>query len=272
MPSISEYQRPTELPVALELLQRTSPRTVALAGGTWLVPRLGNQVPADAVVDLGGLGLAGIERDPDTLRLGAMTTLAAVAQDPLCRDLADGILVETARRDASLNVRNAATVGGTLVVCPVDSEFPLALLALGADLTVHADRPTLVSLQAFLQDPAGILEKVRGLITQIHIPLAMHTAGAVARVSRTPGDHSIVAAVAVITEDADAIRVALGGVASRPLLICVGQEQDAAEAVAAAIAAGELHADFRGSAGYRREMGVLMAQRALEQALALYRQ
>lgn len=266
MPTLDEYHRPTDLSAAIALLKRVSPRTVPMAGGTWLNPRLGKEVQATAVVDLSGLGLAGIERDPDTLRVGPMTTLADVAEDETCQMLANGILATTARREAVVNVRNAATVGGTVVVAPPDSEFILALLALDAHLVVQSDRVRSWSLARFLEDRAAALDG--GLVTQIQIHLPLHAAGGLAHVTRTPFDHPIVAAVAVIAEDADARRIALGGVVVGPLLVTFGRLAEAEGAVAKAIDSAEPWADFRGTAEYRREMGALMARRALEQAVA----
>ena len=273
MPILNEFHKPTDLSAALALLKRKSPRTVPLAGGTWLNPRIGKEVSAEAVVDLSGLGLDQIERDADTLRLGAMATLAAVTENETCRSLANGILAQTARRDATVNVRNAATVGGTIVVAPVDSELILALLALAAELSVQSEEITTWSLYQFLADPVAALNG--GLVTQVRIHLPLRAAGGLARVARTPSDHPIVAAVAVIAEDADAMRVALGSVARRPLLVELDPAmRDASsrleaveEAVAQVLATAEPYADFRGTADYRRAMGALMAKRALEQAV-----
>ena len=104
-------------------------------------------------------------------------------------------------------------------------------------------------------------------MTQVQIDLPLHAAGGLAHITRTPFDHPIVAAVAVIAEDADARRIALGGVASRPLLVTFERMADAEGVVARAIDAAEPYGDFRGTAEYRREMGALLARRALEQAV-----
>jgi CO/xanthine dehydrogenase FAD-binding subunit len=220
-------------------------------------------------VDLSELGLGQIERDTNTLRLGAMTTLAAVTKDESCRSLANGILAQTARQDATINVRNAATVGGTVVVAPADSEFLLALLALGAKLntlapSVPSKEATTWSMHQFLSHPVAALNDE--LVIQIQIHLPVHASGGLARVARTPSDHPIVAAVAVIAADTD-VRIALSGVARRPLLVEFNQPEAAEEAVAQSVAAADTWADFRGTADYRRAMGALMAKRALEQAL-----
>ncbi|OQY25222.1 MAG: hypothetical protein B6I34_02495 [Anaerolineaceae bacterium 4572_32.1] len=271
MPRLNEFHKPTDIPAALALLVRKTPRTVPLAGGTWLNPRIGKEVAdcsnpaAEAVVDLSGLGLDQIERDANTLLLGAMATLAAVTEDETCRSLAKGILAQTARRDATINVRNAATVGGTVVVAPADSEFILALLALGTKVSVYSDEMTAWPLHQFLANPAAALDG--GLVTQVRIPLPARAVGGLARIARTPSDHPIVAAVAVIAEEPGAMRIALSGVGPHPLLVEFDQAEAAEEAVAQAAADAEPWADFRGTAGYRRAMGALMAKRAFEMAL-----
>lgn len=265
MPILTEFHEPADLPAALALLRRKHPRTVPIAGGTWLTPRLGKLVQAEAVVDLSRLGLDSIEHSAEALGLGAMATLGDVAKDETCARLANGLLAQTARRDAVVNVRNAATVGGTLVVAPPDSEFILALLALGAEVSVQSAQVKPWPLDRFLADPAAALDG--GLVTRVRIPLPRRAGGGLARVARTGSDHPIVSAVAAVVElEAKRVaRIALGGVARRPLLVELDR-LEAGEAVAQAIAAAETCADFRGTAEYRREMGRVLARRALEQA------
>ncbi len=266
MPILTEFHKPADLPAALALLKRKTPRTVPLAGGTWLNPRLGQAVSADAVVDLSKLGLNKIELNTNTLRLGAMATLADVMQDETCRLLANGVLAQTAQQDATVNVRNAATVGGTIVVAPVDSEFILAMLALAAEAVTHSEEMVItIPLFQLVADPAAAIED--GLVTQVKIALSQRVAGGLARVARTPADHPIVAAVAVVAENPGIVRIAIGGASNKHLLVEAAQAETAKESVAQAIAAAGPCADFRGSAEYRREMGAMMAQRALAQAI-----
>ncbi len=275
MPALKEFHRPTDLSDALALLKRKNPLTVPLAGGTWLTPRLGKE--AEAVVDLSGLGLDQIERDKNVLCLGAMATLEAVTKDETCRSLANGILAQTARQDATVNVRNAATVGGTIVVAPTGSEFLLALLALGAKLqtlapSVPSKKATTWSMHQFLSHLVAALNDELVIQAQIRLP-ARATSG-VAHVARTPSDHPIVAAVAVIAKKPDSMRIALSGIdPHHPLLVEFDQPEAAEETVARTLdaACGLTDADpctdFRGTADYRRAMGALMAKRAFEQAL-----
>ena len=266
MPSIEEYHSPTELPVALSLLQRRHPRTVPLAGGTWLVPRIGREVEAQAVVDLRHLGLDELTVEANTLQVGAMTTLAAIIKDPTCQTVANGILASTARRDAALNVRNAATVGGTIMVCPVDGVFNLALLALAATLELQSNTVERYTLADFLTKPAA--RPTTGILSQIQIKLDAAIRGGLSFLGRTPGDHPIVAAVAALSTKSLAGRIAIGGVAERPLLVAFDELDQAQAAVDEAIAAAPPYASFSGTAEYRSQMGTLMAERALQQAVA----
>lgn len=85
---------------------------------------------------LGGLAdLKGIERQGDTLRLGAGVTIEAL------RAAIAGLhpaFAEMLRRFASLQVRNAATIGGNIANGSPIGDGPPALIALGA--TLHLRR------------------------------------------------------------------------------------------------------------------------------------
>jgi CO/xanthine dehydrogenase FAD-binding subunit len=260
--------KPQVLSEALDLLRQ--PRAVPMAGGTWLVPRLQRGMPGslagtvETVVDLSTLGLNTIQLDEqEGLELGATATLAAVAAHDGCRHLAGGILAEAARRTAPPNVRNAATVGGTIVRAEPESELLLALLALAALVVIDDGQPRPLPLSDLLPGPRAAIG--RGLILKVHIPpLDSTVGGGLARVARTPADYPIVAAAAV--GDGHTARIALGGVAPAPLLLRLGSPAELDQAIATALADVDTPADFRGSAGYRRAMAPILAHRALARA------
>src|SRR5262249_38062622 len=81
-----------------------------LAGGTDLVATMNirGERP-ERVVWIGGLGLDGVHTDGDVLRIGAGTTLASIATDPLVRENATA-LAAAATKVAGPAVRNLATV------------------------------------------------------------------------------------------------------------------------------------------------------------------
>lgn len=280
MPRVSEYHRPETVAEALTLLARPGVVSAPLAGGTSLVPCL---VSADntveAVVDLGRLGLDFIERKGETLRLGATATLADVAENPLCRSVAGGLLSRAARLNAGVNVRNAATVGGLVVAGDPASEWLLALLALDAGVVFQsaAAGADSLSLEAFLRAPAGAL--AGSLLTEVRCVVPDGRLGAgLARLGRTLHDRPIVAAAAVVVRQGDVaarLGLAMSGVAGTPLRLSGVEESLVGrpftdEVLAETLAGlGEQLSppdDFRGSAEYRRAMAPILARRALLEA------
>jgi len=103
-----------------------------LGGGTIVMPEInyGRLRPARALV-LARAGLAGIRRDAETLTIGAMTTVAELADAP-------EPLATVAHAVADYEVRGQATLGGNLCA-PPGGEFPRgdlqgALIALAAQV------------------------------------------------------------------------------------------------------------------------------------------
>lgn len=275
MSATLEYLRPQTLDEALALLRRPGVRTVPLAGGTWLVPRLRRDVdvpdplsePVDAVVDLADLGLDGIELTGEPgngwLTLGATTTLSQIAADPACQQIAGGILAQAARRAFPVNQRNAATVAGQMLDVGGQPELLLALLALASQAVIAGAQPRTLPIAALLDDPAGQLGA--GLVTAVIVPWpAAAAGGGLAIVARTPTDRPIVAAAAVV--DGREQRLAVGGAATRPSLITLAAGDNADAALEAALEDGEPLSDWQGSRAYRREMAQVLSRRALAQA------
>lgn len=244
MALLQEYTRPGSVDEALALLAQNQGRLVPLAGGTLLVGQLETRALADVdgVVDLRDCGLDAIREDGGTVHVGSMCTLAVVAEHPIPRELADGLIVRAARGEGPVNLCNAATVGGVIACAEYDSEFYAALLALNADViarTLHGIERT-VPLAAF--DATGML------ITGVSIALGKLRGGA-ARVARTPSDRPIVAAYAVAEDgSSQEARVALCGVGVRPVL------------AGAPLMPPD---DFKGGSEYRRAMADVVTRRAL---------
>ena len=249
MAILQEYYRPGSVGEALDLLSTNQGRLVPLAGGTQLVGQLEMRALTgiDGVVDLRDAGLDTIREADGVLHVGAMCTLAGVTAHPALRALADGLLVRAARGEGPLNLRNAATVGGVIACAEHDSEFYAALLALDAAVTVREKDGTERMLPLAEFDVAG------RLIIEIMLPVGPLRGGA-ARVARTPSDRPIVAALAVrdpAAQDSGGVRVALCGVAPRPVL--EGSSLDPPD-------------DFKASAAYRLAMAEIVAQRARSEA------
>jgi putative selenate reductase FAD-binding subunit len=252
---IIEYNRPDQLEQALTLLQRQSPRTLPLGGGTWL-----NQPGEEpvAVVDLQGLSLDQVQRQGQSLHLGAALRLQSLLEQVDSSGLGlPAALGAAIRHEATYNLRQAATIAGTLVAASGKSPFTTALLALEAVLhLLPGDQDLGLGDLLPLRE-----ERLRGrLITRVTIPLQARLA--YEYVARTPADQPIVCA-ALAAWPSGRVRLALGGFGAAPLLAFDGTESGGIEI--AAQSAYSQAGDSLASAGYRREMAGVLALKCLEQ-------
>ncbi len=235
MSRVAGYHRPTSLDQALALLDAPGPPRVLLAGGT--VVNAAPGIDPIEVVDLQAVGLSGIVENGDGLRIGATTTLQELADEPLLpRTLAD-----LARRELPSTLRSLATVGGTIATGDPQSELLAGLLVHEAVVTIVGESG---EANRVLADVLA-MDSIPGIITAVSIETEGATA--VARTGRTPGDRSIVAAVARKAGDLPP-RLALCGVAATPVLVDDLSTLDPPD-------------DFRGSAQYRRHLARVLSDR-----------
>ncbi|MFQ5943437.1 MAG: FAD binding domain-containing protein [Anaerolineales bacterium] len=228
------YHRPQTLEAALELLKQGVP----LAGGTRLTPSLRG---VGALVDLQDLGLDRINSTDGTLIFGGTATLQGLIDSdlPLPEDL-----VRATRLEAGWNIRNKATIAGTIVTGDGRSPLLTTLLALGVELefTPGAVRVSLDEVLARGDDrTAG------KLITTIRAAKSNHLR--YAQVARSPADRPMICVA--VDQTGSTARVALGGFGSHPLLIVASEVQEAADLARALYAdAGDqwASAEYRSSA------------------------
>ena len=243
---ITAYHRPINLPEALELLKR--PDTLPLGGGT-LLSKL-NSAPVEAV-DLQALGLNTIHKKGNNLEIGATLSLQALLES----EHAPNALKAAVKLEAPLNIRNAATVGGTLVVTDGRSPFTTLLLAMDAKLNLQPNREE-IEIGNFLPLRG---EQLRGkLITKITLPLNAKLA--FETVARTPADKPIVCA-ALTQWPSGRTRLALGGYGKTPLLAMDGTESEGLQE--AARNAFHEATDEWASAEYRADVATTLAKRCL---------
>lgn len=255
---ITAYHRPQTLDEALALL--TQPNTLPLGGGTLLSKPTTDSVQA---VDLQALGLDTLTKSgngPSTgsgqrLELGATLTLQALLESEHCPEALRAAL----KLEAPLNIRNAATVAGTLVACDGRSTLAAVLLALDAKITVQGKQKgeETVNIGDFLP----LREQVRGkLITKVAIPLNVKLA--FDYVSKTPADKPLVCAT-LAQWNSGRTRLALGGYGKSPMLGMDGTEAEGLESAAR----NTFHeaADEYASAEYRMDVAATLAKRCLEE-------
>jgi len=268
---ITEYHRPQTLEEALTLLAR--PNTYPLGGGTLLNRP---SVERFSVVDLQALGLNKINKsgnNPSTpfvprttaarrcetagsgqrLEIGATATLQAL----LDSEHIPPALQETIRLETTYNLRQVATVAGTLVSADGRSPFATVMLALDAKCTVFSNQYSVISLGDLL--PLRTETLLGKLITKIEIPLNVKLA--FETVARTPRDKPIVCA-ALAQWPSGRTRLVIGGWGKSPTLAMDGSEASGVEA--SARNAAQDAADEWASAEYRSDVAATLAKRCLE--------
>jgi CO/xanthine dehydrogenase FAD-binding subunit len=244
---IIDYIRPQTLDQVLTLLAQ--PNTLPLGGGTLLSHPQSASVKA---VDLQALGLNTLHKKGNHLEIGATVTLQQLLENEHISEA----LKPALKLEAPLNIRNVATVAGTLVVADGRSTFATVMLALDAKLTVQPDDNE-IEIGSFL--PLRN-DNLRGkLITRITIPLNANLA--FESVARTPADKPIVCA-ALAGWPSGRTRLALGGYGKTPLLAMDGTESEGIETAAR----NTFHeaTDEWASAEYRMDVAATLAKRCLD--------
>ncbi len=273
---LSNYHLPRTLDEAMSLKAENAD-TRYLAGGTDLLVRMKNGVEdVRSLISLRSLPeLAAITAN-GAVSIGSMATLTDVLEHPALGERYP-VLVEAVRRIGSVQIRNAATLGGNLASAAPCADSAPALLVLEAKVRIAGrdayrelplgelftgPRETCLGpeevLTAVLLDPPR--PRARGIFlkkTRVHVDLAL-------------------ASVAVLVElDADRktcshVRIAAGSVAPTPLRLpqvetllsgkritpeLVARARELARDAVAPIS------DLRASADYRRHLtGALLAR------------
>ena len=244
---IVEYHRPETLQSAVELLSRKNPHTVPLGGGTHLSHYRGDPI---AVVDLRRLDLGKIERVDGGLRIGSTVTLQTLMDS----DETPAMFKEVLRFEANYNLRQSATIAGTVVTGDGQSAFLSALLALDARVVLQPGGQK-EGVSDWLAHRATRNEGV--LITGFEVPYDVVVKYDF--VGRSPQDLPIVSVC--VAEWADGrMRVILGGEAVYPILAMDSKDMGVVE-LSIKIACSQLLTSQ--NSDYILETGKTLARRLL---------
>jgi carbon-monoxide dehydrogenase medium subunit len=268
---------PASLEEALALRSEHGDEATVLAGGTFLgiLMNQGFLTPT-AFLSLGRVaGLEGIRVTDGQLRLGAMTTHAAVERSEAVR-AAWPVLARAFGLVASPRVRNQATVGGVLADADYASDPPAVLAALDARVVLRsAGGERTVSIEELILGYYETCIEPDELLVEVLVPPAPERAVYRKFRSRSTEDRPCVAVAA--TRDRGRVRVVVGAVAEVPQQfpdVCALADDRALEpelrdeiARRYAERVGAM-SDSRGSAAYRRRVTAVEVRRALEEIAA----
>jgi carbon-monoxide dehydrogenase medium subunit len=167
-----DYATATSVTEAVTYLE-AHPDARVLAGGTGLIPALSRgRLAATALIDLQHIpGLAAVTPlDAGGVRIGALATLAEIAGNPdICASYP--VLAEAIASAADPQIRNRATIGGSLVLDRRGGDVAAALLALAAVINVTGptgDRT--VAIDTLLGGQEAVRLGQADIVTSIDLP------------------------------------------------------------------------------------------------------
>jgi carbon-monoxide dehydrogenase medium subunit len=248
IPATVDYVRAGTIEEALDAL--AAPDTKLLAGGQSLLPAMKLRIARpSAVVDIGALGLDGIEERDGQLVIGATTTWGELERSSTRPALR--AIVDCAVGIGDLQVRNLGTIGGSLAHADPAADMPAVTIALGARLTVRSKTgertidASELALGPFMTSLAD-----GELITEVVIPVPDEGSGSAYVAVEHPASGFALAGAAVFVAGDGTRRVGVTGVAAAPFLLD-GELDDA-----------ELFGDRFAPVEYRRELARIMVDRA----------
>lgn len=270
-PAAFDYLRAADASEAAHWLQREGDAARILAGGQSLMAVLNMRLATPALlVDISrSEPLARVEVGNGWLRVGAAATQAAIEWRPgLAQELP--LLALAFPHISHFQIRNRGTVCGSIAHADPSAELPLCLLALQGEVLLRSARGARrVAAADFFTGMLSTARAADELIEAVRFPLAKPGQGhGFTEFSRRHGDFAICAVAAVA--DQRGLRVAIGGVADRPVardlpLLDGSALDDALNEFAWALDARD---DPHISAATRRHLVRRLGRQAVAQALA----
>ncbi|HZH83004.1 MAG TPA: xanthine dehydrogenase family protein subunit M, partial [Phototrophicaceae bacterium] len=272
--------QPRSVSEAVAMLARYGDDARPLGGGTTLVILMKQRaLYYPYLVDLQTIpGLAEIKVESDGVRIGALVTHRSLECSPMIR-ASFPALADAFGQIGNIRIRQTASIGGNLAHADYRLDPPPALLVLGAEISLFgANGARTVPLSQFFQGLYETALKPAELLIDIKVPFMPENSRAVyLRYSTLSANDWPCLGVAAFLSKANGrcreLRVALGGLASTPVLVdgldfVNDQTLDSAvierllDAVDQQIAP---FADLRGSEWYKRRMARLFVKKAVEQ-------
>ncbi|MBI3892161.1 MAG: FAD binding domain-containing protein [Candidatus Wallbacteria bacterium] len=272
--NLKEFYYPTTVPEALAILERFDSKAAVVAGGTTLGRT--DDAKIEAMIDITRMGLSFIKEDKVSLRLGATTPLQTLAKTRKLQSFAGGLIASAAAAQPSKQLRNAMTLGGSIVISTPWSDMPPALLTLDAQMILVGKIDRVIPAEEFLFEPKYRLLGRSEILTEVRI--SRELAGwrsQYAVFSRTRTDPAMAIASVALRDDGDTCvgaRVVLGGI-TRKASRCPAAEKKLVgkklgpshftAAAKAALAGIDVVADWRASREYRLHVAEVLMRRTL---------
>jgi carbon-monoxide dehydrogenase medium subunit len=276
-----EYEAPTTVAQAVDLLAEHGDEASVLAGGQSLIPLLALRLARPAVlIDINGIAeLSGVSTADGWVTIGAVTREYVAEESGTVADDVP-LLAAALPMIGHEAIRSRGTVGGSLAHADPAAELPAVARALDAEFVVRGPSGTRVIPAA--QWFEGYLTTSRlpeELLLEVRFPSAKQDTGvSFHEVARRHGDFAIVGLATSLVLSGGVIsdaRLALTGVSDVPVRAAAAEDLLAGERPSAELfeeaarrATGDLDppADLHGSSDYRKTVAAAVVRRGLRAA------
>ena len=282
IPAAFDYIVPDSLEAAAASLAEAGDNAKVMAGGHSLLPMMKLRLAQPGVViDLKRLdSLRRIQVDGGTLRIGALVTHHQVETSSAVNDNC-ALLAKVAGSIGDPQVRNRGTIGGSVVHADPAADWPAALLAAGAELTLTSSGGSRsVAAGDFFLGPLTSAIEANEILTGVSVPVAAAgTRAAYRKVKQKASGFAIVGIAVCLQTDGDIctdIGIGVTGLAGTPFRATAVEDQlrgkalsaDAVAAAAAGVADGvDALDDIHASGEFRAHLARLNTARAIQDAL-----
>ncbi|WP_431899005.1 FAD binding domain-containing protein [Nonomuraea sp. bgisy101] len=212
-PAPFAYHAPTCTEDAVALLAEHGDQARLLAGGQTLMPLMASRkVRGGHLIDLNRVPELSFVSRTDRLRIGALTRLRQLENDPVVRTAAP-LLSRATALAGPVQVRNRATVGGALAYADPAAELPAVAVALGARVELRGSGVRSVPAEDFFLGAHQTALSGAEVLAAVEFPPS-DSACAIEKIFPRPG-LALAGAVAVL--GGDTCRLVLFGVAPTPV-------------------------------------------------------
>ncbi len=266
-----DYIRAESVDEAVALLAEHGEAGRVLAGGQSLMAMLNLRlIEPEVLIDISRLTELDTIREVDgQIEVGAAVTQnKLLAWPPIAEKLP--LLAKMLPHVGHFQTRNRGTVCGSIAHADPSSELPLALAVLGGEVVLRSRRGTrALAARDFQRDMLTTAREPDELIMSVRFPVHGSKPVALREVARRHGDFAIIA-VAAMAEGKNKVRIGVGGLSGRPVVLQInaGSEPAIRDATAALAARIEGYDDIHASAQMRRDMlcrlGPMVAMEALQ--------
>ena len=241
MMTIREYKKAESLEEAWQLNQKKQNRV--LGGMIWL--KMEN-INVGTAIDLSGLGLDKIEETAESFSIGAMVPLRQIELHEGLNAYTDGAVRESVRHIVGVQLRNLATVGGSIYSRFGFSDVLTMFLALNASVELY--KGGIVPLSEYAQRPYD-----RDILVRVIVPKEQ-AAFCYQSVRNSQTDFPVLTCAAAKT--AGGFRVAIGARPGKAVLYTLQPNAAETPELTAARFAAEVRANIRTGEQHARQCGI----------------